>query len=65
MTDLVFTSELALKRSIRQKYPKMDVAQWKATFNDQKKFIGIDTEEYLDMKWKEYKETHDINGPSN
>jgi len=37
---LVFTSELALKRSIRLKYPGLTKDQWKATFDDQKKYIG-------------------------
>lgn len=55
MTDLVFTSELALKRSIRKKYPKLSLEQWKATFEDQKQYIGDSTEKIIDKKWEEYK----------
>ena len=60
MTDLIFTSELALKRSIRRKYPKLTVEQWKATFDDQKKYVGDTTEKILDRQWKEYKENNNL-----
>ena len=56
MTDLVFTSELALKRSIRKKYPTLTKDQWKATFNDLKKYVNQGTtEQILDRQWEEYK----------
>ena len=56
---LVFTSNQALKRSIRKKYPSLNVKQWRATYDDQKKYVGIktpaDVDAYLDEKWEEYK----------
>lgn len=61
---LVFTSELALKRSIRKKYPLRGYTQerkqeiWDATFDDNKRWLGMtpkDMEDYLDKQWEEYK----------
>lgn len=52
---LVFTSKQALKRSIRLKYPKMTKDQWKATYEDQKQYVGVDVEEFLEKKYEEYK----------
>jgi len=61
--DLVYTSEPALKRSIRKKYPNLTQKEWKATFNDLKKYIGIkdqrDVEFVLDEEWKQYKKDND------
>lgn len=57
MVELIFTSELALKRSIRKKYPELNKEQREATFEDQKKWIGVDVEEYLDKEYEEYKKT--------
>mgnify|MGYP000280056192 CR=1 FL=1 len=57
MVDLVFTSELALKRSIRKKYPGLSAKQREATFEQQKQYIGIELEKYLDMKYEDYKKS--------
>lgn len=37
---LVFTSELALKRSIRKVYPELTDEQQEATFNEMKNCVG-------------------------
>lgn len=69
MTDLVFTSELALKRSIRKKYPcegmkdKERDAVWEATFEDQRQWIGVDVEEAIAEKYEEYKEKEQQDNP--
>lgn len=55
MVDLVFTSELALKRSIKKKYPKLKPEQLEATFNQQKEMVGVDLETFLENKYQEYK----------
>jgi len=62
---LVFSSELALKRSIRKKYPLRNFSQerkqeiWDATFEDNKKYIGMskdDMENYMDNIYKKHME---------
>ena len=55
MVDLVFTSELALKRSIKKKYHLNSKDQQDATFEQQKHLVGVDLEEYLEAKYEEYK----------
>ncbi len=57
MTELKFTSEAALKRSIRLKYPTCTKEQWKATFLDLKKYVNKrkTTEQILDEMWQVYK----------
>ena len=61
---LVFTSNGALKRSIRKKYPNLNVKQWRATYDDQKEYVGIksqaDIEAYLDEKYEKYKKDNTI-----
>jgi len=57
--DLKFTSELALKRSIRLKYPNAGQGQWKATYEDLKQYLKKNdkrtVEQRLDDKWELYK----------
>ncbi len=63
MVDLVFTSELALKRSIRKKYPNLPKDAQDATFEDQKQYIGVDVEDYLESKYQAYKEKEQQENP--
>ena len=60
--DLKFSSEQALKRSIRQKYPNAGQAQWKATFLDLKKYVkdSRTVEERLEDQWQEYKKQNNM-----
>jgi len=61
MTELKFSSKLALKRSIRLKYPKAGMDQWKATYEDLVKYVGKEsTEEILDRQYAEYKKANGL-----
>jgi len=57
--DLKFSSELALKRSIRLKYPHASKEQWKATYEDLKQYLKKNdkrtVEQRLADKWDLYK----------
>jgi len=56
MVNLKFTSEHALRRSIKEKYPKLSKEAQEATFEDHKKYIGQgSTEKILADKYEEYK----------
>ena len=63
---LVFTSEHALMRSIRKKYPKLTEEQQEATFKQQKEWVGMskqDMEDYIDQKYEDYKEKEQQDNP--
>lgn len=60
MVDLIFTSEHALKRSIKAKYPTLSAEIQEATFQDHKKYIGESTEKILARQWKQYKKDNNM-----
>jgi len=57
MVDLVFTSDQALKRSILKKYPKLTPEQSEATYQDQKQYVGKNTEAVIAKVYEEYKKS--------
>jgi len=57
---LVFSSKLALMRSIKKKYPNGSKAQWDATFDDQKQFCNVNVEQFLEDKWQKYKKDNGL-----
>jgi len=69
MVDLVFTSENALRRSIRKKYPLENFSEeerekvWDATFEDNKQWVGMtkqDMENYMEKEYQEEKRLNNI-----
>ena len=63
---LVFTSEHALRRSIRKKYSDLSEEQQEATFEQQKEWIGMSPkqmEDYIDQKYEDYKEKEQQDNP--
>ncbi len=57
---LVFTSRQALLRSIKKKYPNGTNDQWMATYEDQKQFVNVDVEQFLQDKWLKYKKDNGL-----
>ena len=61
---LRFTSEHALKRSIKEDYANNTQEQRDAIFAQHKQYIGIDTpakvEALLDKQWEEYKKNEKL-----
>jgi hypothetical protein len=69
MPELIYTSEQALRRSISAKYPHLTMEQKMATFEQEKKHLGLTSknklEEFLDKKYENYKKSEEFKKKQN